>query len=294
MDNHPILSLPPGDLIISTGTRFHLQKRYSSVGLPNLLFETGLTMMSSVWGWLAPELASTANLFLYDRAGLGWSEERAQSRSVHQLALELRHLLLAANIQLPVIMLGHSMGALLQLAYSKLYPSDISALIWLDPAHPEQMIRGKSTRARMKAFFFTLEAASLFASRNLPRLERPFLPLIDGLPSREFEQARFFFQHPRHLRAAVREAREWEESCSFVRGTELGDLPLLIISAQKKSMKDWSHLQNELSRLSTRSKHLTFTDASHLSLLTHRDHSARVASEIRSFIHQHKLAAPQA
>jgi hypothetical protein len=69
---------------------------------------------------------------------------------------------------------------------------------------------------------------------------------------------------------------------------------LLIISAQKKSMKDWSLLQNELSHLSTRSKHLTFTDASHLSLLTHQDHSARVASEIRSFLHQHKLAADRA
>ncbi len=245
--------------------------------------------MSSCWGWLAPELASFANVFSYDRAGLGWSEPRQGLRSAKELARELHDLLLALKLRPPFVLLGHSMGALVNRAFLKLFPHELAALVWIDPAHPAQMTRNKVLGARLKAFFITLEAAHLFAARNLPRIEQPFLQMIKGLPKKDFKAARFFFRYPRHLQASSREARSWDLSCKFVEGTSLCDLPLLVISAQKKALPGWAAFQAELAQLSTRSRHLTFTDASHASLLSNHEHAARVTTEIRAFLNDHAL-----
>jgi pimeloyl-ACP methyl ester carboxylesterase len=284
MDNHPILSTPPGDLIQLHEAKIHFRKYHTHSTNPWLILETGLTMMSSCWGWLAPELASFANVLTYDRAGLGWSKPSSRPRTAKQLAIELRDLLLATKVNFPCFFVGHSMGAFIHRAWLKLFPGELSGLIWIDPAHPDQMNRNLSLRARMKAFFVTLEAASFFASRNLPRMEQPFLQLIHGLPEKDFKAARFFFRHPAHLRTCVAEARVWRESADFVRDVRADSLPLLLISAQKRSMKGWNTLQEELKALSARSRHITLTDASHASLLSHPEHAARVAAEVRTFL----------
>lgn len=272
----------PGKLIRAAGSNFHVQVLGEGNG-PVLLCESGLTFCSTLWSWLAPELASGTRVFLYDRAGLGWSDEREGPRDASQIASELRTMLEEVLPETKLILVGHSMGALFNRAFLKVARQTILGAVWLDPAHPDQL-RNRALRRRMRSFFFSLEAANLVASRNLPRLSMALLTQLRGLPPQAYRYTRFFFREGRHLRTSAREARAWDLSADFVRDTTLTDLPLLILSGQKHALPGWAELQKDLTTISSNTRHVTFTEASHLSLLAEREHARSVAQEIRGFL----------
>jgi pimeloyl-ACP methyl ester carboxylesterase len=270
--------LAPGEIIAANGSQYHV-RRWGNNG-PIIFLEAGLTMMSSCWGWLAPALAETNRVIAYDRAGLGWSDEREGLRDAGQIAAELKELWKALRIEEPVLLLGHSMGGMINRAFYRLNPTAVSAMIWLDPAHPDQLPRSR----RMRAFFFLLEFAHSLAARNLPSITLQIVPHLKGLPERDYRAIKRFLKNPRHLRTSAREARGWKLSADHVAGVTLGDIPLLVLSAQKSALRNWRRYQQELAALSSRSRQVTFTEMSHLSMLANREHAARVAAEINDFV----------
>lgn len=282
MDNE--LLLPPGELIQAGGTQFHV-RRFGTGSGPTLVIEAGLTMMSSGWGWLAPALAQSAQVIAYDRAGLGWSDEREGLRDARQIAAELAELLIALKPGGPFVLLGHSMGAIVNRALLVHDPALAQAVIWLDPAHPDLLPRSQ----RMRAFLFFLEFAHLLAQRNLPSITFPQLPQLRSLPDPDYRALRFFLKNPRHLKTSAREARAWRISAGTVRGQRLGSLPLLIITAQKSALRGWADYQKDLAALSTHSRQMTFTDVSHISMLAQKAHAERAASEILGFLEKLRL-----
>jgi pimeloyl-ACP methyl ester carboxylesterase len=270
--------LPPRELSAANGSRYHV--RFHGETGSAILLEAGLTMMSSCWGWLAPELAKTHRVITYDRAGLGWSDEREELRGASSIAQELDELLKTLRMQSPLVLVGHSMGAMFNHAIFRHNPALVSTMIWLDPTHPDQLARSR----RMRSFFLLLEFARLLAARNLPSITLPIVTHLSGLPEQDYRTIRAFLKHPRHLRTCVREARAWKLSADYARETRLGSLPLLVISAQKHALRNWTNYQQGLARLSSKSRHVTFTDMSHLSMLANREHAARVAAEINGFL----------
>lgn len=277
MDNEMIL--PPGEFIPANGSKYHVRRFGRGPG-PTVLLETGLTMMSACWGWLGPELGSMAKVIAYDRAGLGWSDEREGLRDAGQIAEELHELIRTMEITPPIVLLGHSMGALFNRAFLKAKPGFVSAVIWLDPAHPELVPRSR----RMRTFLFFLEFAHSLAARNLPSITLQMAPHLEGLPEIESRAIQSFLKNPRHLKTSAREARAWKVSAEHVRDSQLGSTPLLMITAQKSALGGWADYQRELAGLSTIVKHITFTDVSHLSMLAERAHAIRVGAEIKSFL----------
>lgn len=248
-----------------------------------MLLECGLTMMSSCWGWLAPELANFARVITYDRAGLGWSDERGGVRESRTMADELAGLLTALGVQERIVLAGHSMGAICNRAFIRMNPQKVNALVWLDPAHPEQINR-RGIRRRMRNLLFYIEAAQLLATCGVPAIELPLLKSLDELPSNDFRTLRSFLRNPRHLRAIAREARAWHASGEFLRDQRLDETPLLMASARKNALPGWVGLQQDLAALSSRTTHLTFSEMSHISMLANRDHVIKVAAEIRGFV----------
>ena len=277
MDNG--LMLPPGELMTANGSRFHV-RRFGEGRGPTIVMENGLTMMSSCWAWLGAELGKFANVIGYDRAGLGWSDSREGLRDAGQIADELYGLLQTMNISPPVVLLGHSMGSLINRAFHRVHPTDTSAFVWLDPAHPDLVPRSR----RMRGFFFFLEFAHLLAGRGFQTVTLPLVAHLKGLPESDFAAIKFFLKSAGHLRASVREARAWKASAEQVRSQSLGNVPLLVVTAQKNALGGWANYQRELAALSTNTKHITFTDMSHLSMLAQREQVVRVGSEVRTFL----------
>lgn len=269
----------PGEMVLAAGSRFHV-RRFEGGAERTILLEAGLTMMSSCWGWLAPELAKTATVLAYDRAGLGWSDEREGLRAAKQIADELTALLEVMQPKGELVLVGHSMGAMFNRAFLKQHPHRAVRLIWLDPTHPAQLARSR----RMQAFFFFLEVAHLLAARNLPSITLRIVPHLSGLPKLDFQALDLFLKSARHLKTTAMEARAAKQSGEYLRGNTLGTTPLLVISAQKNALRNSARYQKELAALSSNSRHVTFTDMSHLSMLAQQEHCRRVANEIISFL----------
>ena len=283
MDNPGALSSPPGQLLDLGGTQVHWREWGTPTHRPVIVLEAGLGMMSACWGRLAPLLAAETRLIAWDRPGLGWSGEREGIREAGVVAGELLLLLDHLPIDRPFILLGHSLGAMIARALLGRVPGKLAGMIFLDAAHPEQM-RHPKARWRMRNFFLFLEAAHLLAARGLPLLTLPIASELEHLPEPERQHAVGFLKHPRHLRTTARESRGWDQSCLAAAPIELGDLPLLVISAQKHCLPGWPELQQDLTTLSPHSTHVTFTDATHISLLTRADHAARTAEAILNWL----------
>ena len=62
----------PGNLI--NFGRFKMHISCMGEGSPTVILETLSGGTSSYWGWVQPEVAKTARVCVYDRAGRGWSE----------------------------------------------------------------------------------------------------------------------------------------------------------------------------------------------------------------------------
>ena len=277
MDNG--LTNAPGEMIAMGGTRFHV-RRFAGSCERTFLLEAGLTMMSSCWGWIAPELSKLGRVIAYDRAGLGWSEEREGLRDAKQIGEELGSLVEALEVREKVVLVGHSMGAFFNRAFLKQRPGFASAVVWLDPTHPEQLQRSR----RMQSFFFFLEFAHLLAARGLPSITLRMVPHLDGLPEADFLAVKTFLKQARHLKTTAREARAWKISADYIRERTLNKTPLLIVSAQKNALRKWGEYQKELAALSEKAEQVTFTDVSHLSMLAQREHALRVVRQIEKFL----------
>lgn len=128
---------PPGRFVtLESGLRLHLDGAGQG---PAVWLEAGLAASSVGWRPVAKAfIAAGFRVLAIDRAGYGWSDPPRTPRSLENLLSELRQAVIASGAPLPLIMAGHSFGGLLLRHYAALYPSDVAALILLDPLDPSE------------------------------------------------------------------------------------------------------------------------------------------------------------
>lgn len=86
--------------------------------------------------------AAHTTSILYDRGGTGWSAAMDLPRTAAAVTDELRELLRVADVPAPYVLVGHSLGGAYARHYAQRFPSEVAALLLLDPAHedlPAQM-----------------------------------------------------------------------------------------------------------------------------------------------------------
>jgi pimeloyl-ACP methyl ester carboxylesterase len=121
---------PPGEIVSAGGQRLHLV--CEGAGSPAVLFEAGIAASSLSWTRVLPGVAAFTRACAYDRPGLGWSEAARTDRSPDRLIDELRGVAAHAATG-PAVLVGHSFGAFLVLAYAARYPADVAGLVLVDP-----------------------------------------------------------------------------------------------------------------------------------------------------------------
>jgi hypothetical protein len=99
---------PAGQLVNVDGYTMHLS--CFGDGQPTVLLESGLAAPVAVWGWVQPAVAMSTRVCAYDRAGIGWSDQRPEARDGRQIARELHALLGTAGVVPPYVLVGHSYG----------------------------------------------------------------------------------------------------------------------------------------------------------------------------------------
>lgn len=130
---------PPGTLYPVFDTVLHLVCQ--GEGEPTIVLEAGLGGNYLDWTLMQPVLARHHRACAYDRAGAGFSQPTARSRTAANITDDLHELLNTAHLHRPIILVGHSFGGMMALHYAARFPADVAGLVLLDPMHPEQFDR---------------------------------------------------------------------------------------------------------------------------------------------------------
>ena len=104
-------------------------------GEPTVILEAGLGAAGTeeFFGFL-DQIAGTTRVCTYDRAGTGVSDERPAEEHVTAtlMAEELHRLLEVLEVQLPVVLVGHSYGGMPVRAFEGAYPADVAGMVLID------------------------------------------------------------------------------------------------------------------------------------------------------------------
>lgn len=195
---------------------------------PTVVFDSGYGCTLNYWSSVSGELSTQTRMFMYDRAGIGESERDEKPRHSQQIIENLRSLLQKANVSPPYVLVGHSFGGLNVRLFASTYPEEVAGVILLDPCHEDQ--------------------------------NKIMVPLFS-------EEVRAEYNSQFVLEGSIQEI---EESFEQVRKSKsLGNIPLFVVSGtlqphhSPESMSAWITLHKELTKLSTRSKHIVVENAGH-------------------------------
>lgn len=129
-------TLPYGKLVDIGGYKLHMSATGSA--RETIIIEGGTGQWSIHWKEFQEKLAKKYRVITYDRAGYGWSDPSPYVRSVDQISEELNEMLMAAKIEGPYILLGHSFGGYVIKSFYKKYPEKVSQLIFAEAANERQ------------------------------------------------------------------------------------------------------------------------------------------------------------
>ena len=271
-------------------------------GSPTLVLDAGLGSDGLIWGGVQPVLAKTTRVCSYDRAGLGWSDTLPPPRDADHVAHELHRLLETATIAGPIVLMGHSIAGIYIRAYASLYPENLAGLIFLDSSTPMQQrnpaFRIRETNVRMAWTQLLLARAGY--SMGLPRLVGA---CSFSSPGFEPQAARLEGEAHCHqqVSASAAELAGIESSGEETVDTgPYGAMPVLVLSrdnsraATDSRMADvetvWNQMQEDLKKLSTRSRRIIARGSGHFIQL---NRSALIEKEVPLFIERIRGTVPQ-
>ncbi len=104
-------------------------------GEPTVVFESGLGDWMIGWSGVAPAVAESAQVFLYDRPGYGGSDPTTTPRDAATMVEELRELLIATGHEPPYVLVGHSLGGTVMDLFARTHPDEVAGLVLVDSRH---------------------------------------------------------------------------------------------------------------------------------------------------------------
>lgn len=101
-------------------------------GKPIVIMDAGYGDYSKAWASIYPSVSKSAQVFLYDRAGMGRSPYSPNPRTSLFMVEELRSVLKRENFKPPYILVGHSYGGVNMRIFANLYPQEVVGLLLID------------------------------------------------------------------------------------------------------------------------------------------------------------------
>jgi pimeloyl-ACP methyl ester carboxylesterase len=276
---------PPGRMIEVDSRVMHMLA--TGAGAPTVILETGVAGYFGEWEWVQQEVGKYTRVISYDRAGLGFSENAAGKRDAGSMARQLAEMLYRAGERPPYILVGHSFGGLVVMAYANLFPQNTAGLVLVDPWHPNQTERSPELRSQLRNFRNFFPAAAAASHFGIMRVTDLLSRMTEGLSESERTRARMFFVSARHLKSAARELDALKETADQMRSVHFGNLPVLILSAAAPEV-EWVNelhmMHEEMLSLSTRATHRIIPGVEHLNFITRRENVRQVSRAILELI----------
>jgi len=260
-----------GQLIDVGGYKLHID--CTGTGSPTVVLEPGLGEPSTAMAWIAPAVAKTTRVCVYDRAGRGWSQSAGHPQDGVEVATDLHTLLDRAGERGPFVLAGHSAGGIYVQNFAHLFPKDVAGVVLLDSMSPEQYTKISGWPA-----FYELFRRYSAVSPSLSRLGIGRVinaSAYAGLPAQARDEERAFLASPRGARSTRDEFSKIRTSLNEAQSlTSLGNKPLLVVTAEKGAQGGWIAAQNKIAALSTNSRHELLRNATHDMLVSDEDTAA--------------------
>ncbi|MGS0684282.1 alpha/beta fold hydrolase [Nakamurella sp. GG22] len=279
----------PGQLIDVGGHRLYLSCTGS--GEPTVILEPGLGGTSAAWGWIEPSVATHTRVCVYDRAGRGRSDSSPTAQDGDQIATDLHTLLERANITGPLVMVGHSLGGLYVLDYADRYPEQVAGMVLLDATPPTAFTALPDYPG---IYDMLTTATGLFPGLARLSVAQLVNALSDaGLPAEAERQVRVDSSTAGHARSQRDELALVPTMMAQARAvTDLGELPLYVVTAPVDTQNGWLAAQMELAALSDNSVHLVVPGASHQALLDNQTAAAASSQAINQVVDAARTGTP--
>jgi pimeloyl-ACP methyl ester carboxylesterase len=269
----------PGQLVDVGGHRLHLQCAGS--GTPTVVLESGLGETGAYWGWISTALAPDTRVCAYDRAGRGWSDPASTEQDGVAVTTDLRTLLDRAHVPGPFVFVGHSSGAEYVRIFAGRYPEQVAGIVLLDPQPTEAFEALPAYPAFYSAFRRISALLPSLARLGVGRLVPPDRALPE--PARDIQH--LHHASPRLYRSLRDEFAKLPTSLAQARSFQnLGDRPLVVVTATRDALAGWLPLQDRMARLSTNSSH-RLVPYTHDALVTDRTAAKASTQAIRDVVY---------
>jgi pimeloyl-ACP methyl ester carboxylesterase len=104
---------------------------------PTVLFEAGLGAPSDTWDTVVDALSPSRRACTYDRAGTGASPlPPTPRRTTKDLVADLEVVLEKAEIEAPLVLVGHSIAVWPMAVYAHAHPEEVAGVVLVDPRAP--------------------------------------------------------------------------------------------------------------------------------------------------------------
>lgn len=221
---------PPGQMVDVDGYQMHIY--CVGEGSPAVILESGSGGFSVQQIAFQEHLQEDTRVCAYDRAGMGWSEPRPETRTAWQIAHELHTLLTDADIQAPYVLVGPSIGGLFVRAFAAEYPEETAGLVLLDPTYEGHLADTQGIPPGLYIFFGRIGTFRLFAASMCPTCSPEGTAAMGALRGRAT---------PWETQAAEWEALQspHEIADMYERLGQpgiLGDTPLVVIAANQSGV----------------------------------------------------------
>jgi pimeloyl-ACP methyl ester carboxylesterase len=276
---------PIGKLVDAGGHLLHVNIK--GKGGPTVVMENGSHDFSFIWSLVQPEVSKFAQTVSYDRAGYAWSEPGPLPRTSHQMAYELHTALQNAGVKGPYVLVGQSVGGFRVRAFARYYPKEAVGMVLVDVLNEDSKVIIGGKGMRIREFAKGQQAPAIRTtfkndkkeSQDLDKLTTTIDPPLDKLPP-DIQKLQIWAQSQEKFSKAAQSEMDWspEDVADLYdnRGKNeymLGGIPLIVISRgdggyeglpdgvelEKERLK----LQEELTHLSTNSKHIIDKKSGH-------------------------------
>lgn len=300
----------PGRMVNIGGYSLYLN--CTGHGGPTVVLENGLGDVSTTWSLVQPKISKYAQVCSYDRAYDGFSDRGPIPWTFHQEVFELHQLLRAAGIEPPYILVGNSVGGLLNQLYKNIYPDEVVGIVLVDSTHVDTVMgpgplrkiadgtpvpMGK-TMADAPPPPLTKEeqeiqdrALANVAKQNEAPLPHPY----DLIPRENQPVYRWEHSHPKLPPSVPGPQVNWwaneMQQMYLDRQRKVdfyGDMPLLVLAAQDSATNPERLRQvNDMVQMSTNSMLIIDTKADHNIQLTSPDLVVWSIRRVLDTVHSH-------